>query len=322
MNQVLDLLLVKLHSIFGILVLSLIIIEWVILVLARKMESNKEGWVNLLCYVFESIPYVLLGKIVIFGTMTLMYEYRFFTLGFAWYIWILAYLTYDFVFWLVHLLGHKVRFFWCIHGVHHTAEEMKLTVTVRGSFLGFLHMPHTVIWLPVLGFDPVMIFIVESFARLYSLYEHVNDNFDKLVGKQRFLEKLFITPTIHRVHHAKNLIYLDTNYGETFSIWDRIFGTFQTELDDVKPMYGIINERINSKNFLQVQLQLWKDLWNDMSTAPRLIDKLKYIIMPPGWNHINGGKMAGSYRSEGWKEYSQQQMTQQAHYEKPAQVHS
>ncbi|SFD62448.1 Sterol desaturase/sphingolipid hydroxylase, fatty acid hydroxylase superfamily [Chitinophaga sp. CF118] len=303
MNNALVMLLGKLQGVFGYIVLGLVIIEWIVLVVTKKMESNKEGWVNVLCYVLESVPYFFLSKVVIFGTMMWMYEHRFFTLGNAWYIWILAYLVYDFMFWLVHFLGHKVRFFWCIHGVHHTAEEMKLTVAVRGSFFGILHIPLTVIWLPILGFDPFMIFIAEAIARLYGLYEHVNDNFDTLVGKQTFMERLFITPSVHRVHHAKNFIYLDRNYGETFSIWDKIFGTFQSELDDVKPVYGILNDNINSKNIWQIQVQLWKDLWKDIVNAPTLADKLKYVIMPPGWNHIDGGKMASAYRFDAWKEY-------------------
>ncbi|WPQ61031.1 sterol desaturase family protein [Chitinophaga sancti] len=303
MNTYLPILLGKLQGVFGYVVLGLVVIEWLLLVISKKMESNREGWVNVLSYVLDSIPYFFLGKVVIFGTMMWLYQYRITTLGDAWYIWILTYLVYDFMFWLVHLLGHQVRFFWCIHGVHHTAEEMKLTVAVRGSFLGFLHIPLTIIWLPILGFDPFMIFICESIARLYGLYEHVNDHFDRYVGKQRFLEFLFITPSVHRVHHAKNYIYLDRNYGETFSIWDKLFRTFQTELDDIKPVYGILSEKINPKSLWQVQLLLWRDLWMDIRSAPRLIDKIRYVLKPPGWNHIDGGKMAATYRDEAWKEY-------------------
>jgi sterol desaturase/sphingolipid hydroxylase (fatty acid hydroxylase superfamily) len=306
MNDFLPLLLGKLQGIFGYLVLALVIIEWLLLVVSRKMESNREGWVNVFSYVLDSIPYLFLGKVVIFGTMMWLYQYRITTLGNAWYIWILAYLVYDFMFWAVHYLGHQVRFFWCIHGVHHTAEEMKLSVAVRGSFLGFLHIPLTIIWLPILGFDPFMIFICESIARVYGLYEHVNDNFDRYAGKQRWLERLFITPSVHRVHHAKNYIYLDRNYGETFSIWDKLFGTFQSELDDVKPVYGILSEQINSKSLWQVQLLLWRDLWRDMASAPRLADKLRYLVKPPGWNHIDGGKLATAYRQEAWQYYTHQ----------------
>ncbi len=295
MNQVLELFFSKISDTFGLIVLALITIEWIILWITHKIESHKEGWVNLLSYALESLPYIFLGRIVIFGIMLFTYQYRIITLSTAWYIWILAYFLYDFMFYAVHYLGHQVRFFWCIHGVHHTAKEMKLTVAIRGSFLGFIHSPHTVIWLPLLGFDPYMIFIVEAIARLYGLYEHASE---KIIGKQHWMELFFISPSAHRVHHAKNHIYLDRNYGETFSIWDRLFGTFQKELSEVKPKYGIMDDKIDSENIFQVQFSLWKDLWHDMKNAPRFIDKVKYIIMPPGWNHIDGGKMAHSFREE------------------------
>lgn len=298
MSNALETLLNELKGPYRTIVLGSVVLEWLILVIARRIESNKEGWINILCYVIELIPYLIFGRIVIFGLMLWSYNHRFFTLGFDWYIWILAYLVYDFMLWFVHLIGHQVRFFWCIHGVHHTAEEMKMSVTIRGSFLGFLHSPLSVVFLPILGFDPFMVLLLDLIRRLYVLYEHVSEHADTFVGKLTWLEKLFITPSLHRVHHAKNHIYLDRNYGETFSIWDRIFGTFQSELHDVRPMYGIINDKINSRNFLQVQLQLWKDLWNDIVRAPRFIDKIRYVIMPPGWNHIDGGKKASAYRSD------------------------
>ncbi|WP_025662996.1 sterol desaturase family protein [Aquimarina megaterium] len=297
MNETIQIWLDKFQSISGIVIITLVVIEWVILFITRKIESHKEGVVNIVSYILESIPYIFLGKIVILGIMMWGYEYRLFTLGYEWYIWVLAYFLYDFMFYVLHFIGHKIRFFWCIHGVHHTAEEMKLTVAVRGSFLIFLHMPHTILWLPLLGFDPFMIFIIELIANLYGLYEHVSE---KLIGRQPWLEWILITPSLHRVHHAKNHKYLDTNYGETFSIWDKIFGTLQVELDDEKPVYGLMGDSINSESLWQIQLLLWKELWADMKTAKKVSDKLKYLIMYPGWNHIDGGKKASDYRSEAW----------------------
>ncbi len=297
MNEAIQIALEKSQSASGILIITLVVIEWIVLFLTKKIESHKEGVVNILSYVLESIPYIFFGKILILGTMMWVYNHRLFTLGYEWYIWVLAYVLYDFMFYALHFLGHKVRFFWCIHGVHHTAEEMKMTVAVRGSFMIFIHMPHTILWLPILGFDPFMIFIIELIANLYGLYEHVSE---KLVGRQTWLEGIFITPSLHRVHHAKNHKYLDTNYGETFSIWDRIFGTMQVELKDEKPVYGLMGDSINGESLWQIQIVLWKELWSDIKTAPRFIDKIKYLIMPPGWNHIDGGKMAKEYRSEAW----------------------
>ncbi|NSL86002.1 sterol desaturase family protein [Chitinophaga sp. Mgbs1] len=301
MSNALEILLSELKGPYRTIVLGSVFIEWIILIIARRIESNKSGLINILCYVIELIPYLFFGRIVIFGIMLWSYNHRFLTLGFEWYIWVLAYLVYDFMLWFVHLIGHKVRFFWCIHGVHHTAEEMKLSVTIRGSFLGFLHSPLSIVFLPILGFNPFMILLLDLIRRLYVLYEHASEYMDSFVGKLTWLEKIFITPSLHRVHHAKNFIYLDRNYGETFSVWDRIFKTFQPELHDVRPVYGIISDKINSRNFFQVQLQLWKDLWSDIVRAPRLTDKIKYIIMPPGWNHIDGGKMASAYRLEAEK---------------------
>lgn len=302
MDETIQIVLAKCQSALGIIIITLVVIEWIVLFFTKKIESNKEGVVNILSYVLQSIPYILFGKIVILGIMLWVYDHRLFTLGYEWYIWILAYVLYDFMFYALHFIGHKVRFFWCIHGVHHTAEEMKMTVAVRGSFLIFIHMPHTILWLPILGFDPFMIFIIELIANLYGLYEHVSE---KLIGRQAWLEGIFITPSLHRVHHAKNHKYLDTNYGETFSIWDRIFGTMQAELQDEKPVYGLMGDTINGESLWQIQMMLWRELWDDMKAAPKLTDKIKYVVMPPGWNHIDGGKKAGEYRSEAWAKNKQ-----------------
>ncbi|AXT62693.1 sterol desaturase family protein [Aquimarina sp. AD10] len=295
MNDWIQLLFSKFQSVSGVLIIILVIVEWSILFFTRKIESNKEGFVNILSYVLQTIPYVFFGKVLILGTMMWVYEYRLFTLGYNWYIWVLAYFVYDFMFYVLHYIGHKVRFFWCIHGVHHTAEEMKLTVAVRGSFLIFLHMPHTVLWLPIFGFDPFMIFIIELIAALYGLYGHASE---KLVGRHVWLEHILITPSLHRVHHAKNHKYLDTNYGETFSIWDRMFGTLQKELDSDKPIYGLMGDSIDSKSIWQIQVVLWTELWRDINNASKWTDKVKYIFMHPGWNHIDGGKKATEYRLE------------------------
>ncbi len=281
----------------SIIVLALMIIEWVILLITNYVEKTKEGLVSLLSYIMMSIPYVLLSKIMIVTTMFWLYEYRLFTASFAWYNWIIAFLLYDFTVFFIHYLGHKVRFLWCIHGVHHTAEDMNLTVVARGSVFDIFFTPFNFMWLPILGFHPLMIFIIEPFARLYATYAHLSEKF---VGKHKWLEKLFITPSVHRVHHAKNHIYLDRNYGETLSIWDRIFKTFQTQLDDEDIVYGIMHETLKSDNIWHVQFLLWKELWYDVKQAPRVLDKVNYMIKPPGWNHIDGGKKAKAYRDDAW----------------------
>ena len=280
MNEALEGLLGDVEDRLGLAILGLVILEWVAAALVGKLKSHKDGVVNLLSYVLDSLPYVFLDRFFTFGVMAWCYEHRLFTLSDAWYVWIAAYLAYDFMFYVVHVLGHKVRFFWCIHGVHHTLEEMKLTAAVRGSLFGFLYNCHTVIWLPLLGFHPVMLFVIDAFARFYGLYEHASEAF---IGKQPWLEKVFVTPSVHRVHHASNELYLDRNYGETFSFWDRIFGTFQTQIDAEQPVYGLRGKRVDSTSLWQVQTVLWRELFRDMAQAERWSDKLKYLIMPPDW---------------------------------------
>ncbi|CAA0186629.1 conserved membrane hypothetical protein. Sterol desaturase family protein [Tenacibaculum maritimum] len=285
----------QLESKLAFIFLFSVVLEWVILVINNKINSNKSGFVNLLSYFVELLPYFILD-VFFFGIMLWLYNYRLFDLGTSWYVWVLCYVLYDLLFYIIHYLGHRVRFFWCIHGVHHTAEEMKMTVAVRGSFFGFLLTPHNTIWLPLLGFDPFMVLVVDGIAKIYGLFEHINEHF--ISSKNSWIENIFVTPSVHRVHHSKNHVYLDRNYGETFSIWDHLFGTFQTEIKEEKPLYGMMDDKIDGKNLWQIQTVLWKELWYDIKTAPTFKDKINYLIKPPGWNHIDGGKLAEEFRNE------------------------
>ncbi|SFZ80163.1 sterol desaturase family protein [Tenacibaculum maritimum] len=285
----------QLESKLAFIFLFSVVLEWVILVINNKINSNKSGFVNLLSYFVELLPYFILD-VFFFGIMLWLYNYRLFDLGTSWYVWVLCYVLYDLLFYIIHYLGHRVRFFWCIHGVHHTAEEMKMTVAVRGSFFGFLLTPHNTIWLPLLGFDPFMVLIIDGIAKIYGLFEHINEHF--ISSKNSWIENIFVTPSVHRVHHSKNHVYLDRNYGETFSIWDHLFGTFQTEIKEEKPLYGMMDDKIDGKNLWQIQTVLWKELWYDIKTAPTFKDKINYLIKPPGWNHIDGGKLAEEFRNE------------------------
>lgn len=272
-------------------VASLVIVamEWISLTFLRKIENHKEGWVNVLSAALTFLPIFLLNAIFTTALMFGLYQFRLFDLGLEWYVWILAYIAYDFMAYAIHYLSHKVRILWCIHSVHHSAKEMKASVAFRGSFADFLITPQTSLWLPLLGFHPLMILIVEGFAMIYGVPLHLNEN-SLPKGKWTGLRKLFITPAAHRLHHANNDIYLDTNYGLTFSIWDKIFKTEQAHTHE-KPVYGLTKE-INSANIVIAQTDEWVCLWRDLKSAPRLIDKVKYLIMPPGWNHVDGGETA------------------------------
>ena len=279
-----------------IVAIVIVVLEWIVLTITEKIESHKEGFTNILSAALTYLPIFTVNTFLTIFLMFVVYEYRIFDLGFEWYVWVMAYIGYDFMSYVIHVLSHKVRFFWCIHSVHHSPKEMKASVSFRGSFAEFLLAPHLILWLPLLGFHPLLVIIVEGVGQLYGVPLHFSDKFFKR-GKSLWIHNFFITPSIHRLHHAHNDIYLDTNYGLTFALWDKIFKTFQPERQKDIPVYGLTRE-IDSEDLLVSQTDEFVELWKDIKSTNSLWNKLKYLIMPPGWNHIDGGITAKDIRSK------------------------
>ncbi|MCW5906725.1 MAG: sterol desaturase family protein [Chitinophagales bacterium] len=259
------------------LAVFMILLEVLLLVLLKVKVSHKGGLVSLASaagvFGFEALADFLFYLALSYW----LYEHRLFEFGFAWYVWVFAFVLYDFIFYWSHRLQHEVRFFWCFHSVHHTTQEMRLASAVRGPVIEFVMTPWFFIWMCWLGIHPLMFITVRTFSRIWGVLEHINEKF---VGHHPWLNKIFITPDVHRVHHGKNYRYLDMNYSEILSIWDRMFGTYQ-EYDE-KPVYGVLKE-INPDNFWEVQTHAWKELWHDVKTANGWRNKLKLLYMPPGW---------------------------------------
>ena len=240
-------------------------------------------------------PIFIINKLFLITFMFWVFKFKFFELGFQWYVWVLAWVFYDFMFYLIHRLSHTIRLFWCLHNVHHTPKEMKLSVAFRGSIADFLLLPHVIIWLPLLGFHPFLLLIIEILGRFYGICVHISENL--VPNKKRYwIEKLFISPSAHRVHHSTNPIYLDRNYGESLSIWDLLFNTYQNEIATEPPVYGTMKD-IDSENLYDSQSNEFIALWEDIKSTSKFSEKIKYIIMPPGWNHIDGGTLANEIRS-------------------------
>ncbi|WP_422089392.1 sterol desaturase family protein [Tenacibaculum ovolyticum] len=277
-------LLEQISSITTPLLFIVIIIELIFLFVGKKIKLKKESLVSLLCLAFGTVPYLLFYASLELNVMNWVYEnLRIFTLKNTWYVWLLGFLCYDFMWWVVHYAGHKVRILWCIHGVHHTPKEMNMSVAIRGSLFDFVQYFHILAWLPIIGLNPYMILTIDLLSRLYGVFTHLNES---KFRKTPILNKLLITPMLHRVHHSSNSTYLDTNFSNVFSIWDRLFKTYQEELDHVKPVYGITaneSKTINTENVFSSQFGLFKDLIKDLKSTNKLSDKIKYLIMPPDW---------------------------------------
>jgi sterol desaturase/sphingolipid hydroxylase (fatty acid hydroxylase superfamily) len=196
----------------------------------------------------------------------------------TWLVFVIAFVALDFSGYWVHRIAHKVNFFWNNHIIHHSSEEFNLACALRQSISVFVKI-FIVFLLPaaLLGVPSNVIAFVAPlhlFAQFWYHTQHIN--------KMGWLEKIIVTPSHHRVHHAMNKEYIDKNFGQIFIIWDKLFGTFQEELNTVPAVYGI-TVPVQTFNPIKINFQhIWqliKDAWHTKSMK----DKLVIWFKPTGW---------------------------------------
>ena len=196
----------------------------------------------------------------------------------GWLTFLIAFICLDFAGYWVHRIDHKVNFFWNSHIVHHSSEEFNLGCALRQSISVFVRL-FAILILPaaLLGVPKEVISIIAPlhlFAQFWYHTQHIN--------KMGFLEKIIVTPSHHRVHHALNKEYIDKNLGQIFIFWDKLFGTFQEELPEVPPVYGITRP-VRTWNPIKINFMhmglLIKDAWHAKSWK----DKARIWFMPTGW---------------------------------------
>ncbi|AZI27168.1 fatty acid hydroxylase family protein [Pedobacter sp. G11] len=205
-------------------------------------------------------------------------NYALFDISSAWYVWVLILLATDFVWYWYHRLGHEINFLWAAHIVHHQSEEFNLSAAAR--ITTFQALFRNIFWcvLPFIGFHPTMIITILLVHGAYSFFTHT-----QLVGKLGWLEHVFITPSLHGVHHASDEKYLDKNYGDVFVFWDKLFGTFQTE--EEPPKFGLTHP-LKSYSFLWQHFHYYLEIgeaykrangfkakWNALFGSPALMDQ-------------------------------------------------
>lgn len=203
-------------------------------------------------------------------------HFAIFELPQTWWMWIAVFVMYDFFYYWNHRCGHEISLFWAAHVVHHSSEDYNLTTALRqssGSFFNFIFF----IPMAFLGVDPLVFVSVASVNLVYQFWVHTQH-----VGKLGLLEWFMVTPSNHRVHHAQNQLYLDRNYGGVFIIWDRIFGSYQDELDEEKPIYGV-RKALKSWNPFFANIQVYKQLMQDSFHTQKWSDKLRVWFGKTGW---------------------------------------
>ena len=171
------------------------------------------------------------------------------------FTWIFAFILYDFLYYWMHRLHHEFKLLWATHVVHHHGEEFNLSTALRQTSTGFLWK--WIFFLPILlvGIPSSVFVAVGGLNLIYQFWVHTEH-----IGKMGWYEKIFITPSNHRIHHAKNPEYIDRNYGGVFILWDRLFGTYCEERDDLKPIYGTV-----------VPLQSWNPFWANIEVFVSMI---------------------------------------------------
>ena len=198
----------------------------------------------------------------------------------ALWVWASCFILYDFAYYWKHRFGHEVALFWGSHVAHHQSEDYNLSTALRQTsidFYGFLF------YLPFffLGFPAEILFTVVSLNLIYQFWVHTEH-----VPKLGPIEWLFVTPSNHRVHHARNKIYVDRNYGGVFILWDRIFGSFQEELVEEAAVFGL-RKPLNSWNPIWANVHVYWRLSQDFISIPGIANKLKVLFKPPGWRADN-----------------------------------
>ena len=198
----------------------------------------------------------------------------------------------EFCYYWFHRAAHRTRWFWCNHAVHHSANELNLSAAYRigilsratGSSLFYIPL----VWL---GFPPRVVFEVLSLNLLYQFWIHAT-----WIPKLGWLELLLNTPSAHRVHHASNLEYLDANYGGVLIVFDRLFGTYRAERDDVPCRYGLVTPLVGY-NPIVIELHQWALLARDLLSARSLRAVLGFLVMPPGWSPHGPGTTTEALRA-------------------------
>ena len=193
------------------------------------------------------------------------------------FTWIAAFLLYDLSYYWMHRMHHEIKILWATHSVHHHGEDYNLATALRQTSTGWLWK--WIFYMPMimLGIPGEVFITVAGVNLVYQFWVHT-----KHIGHLGFLEKIFITPMNHGIHHAKNKEYIDANYGGVFIIWDRMFGTYIAEKPDIKPVYGTATP-LGSWNPIWANFQVFSIMIKDTIKTKSWKDKIKVWFSKTYW---------------------------------------
>ena len=245
----------------------------------------------------STVAGVLIGGLVA-GVTLWVYQHRVFTIPMtAVWAWLAIFFLEDLTYYGFHRLSHERRFWWAAHVNHHSSQHYNLSTALRQTWTGGINGTW-LLWMPLafLGFPPAMIAIEKGISLVYQFWIHT----EAIKRLPAPVEAVFNTPSHHRVHHARNPRYLDRNYAGILIIWDRMFGTFEPELDEEPPRYGIV-KNLGDFNIVRVAFHEWIGIGRDLTKARSARDVLGYVFGPPGWRPDGEGTTSEDLR-RAWRE--------------------
>ena len=266
----------EVYAIAAPIVLSMILFEALFSSIYNKNLYKKNDTLCTVGLLTGNMLMVFGLKGATLGFHYFLFQFKLFNLSELlpiWAIWVLTFVIIDLVFYIYHRISHRVNFLWAIHMSHHSSEEMNFAVSFRQAWFGPISKIPFFMVMPLIGFDPTMIAVAGVISTLWGIVGHT-----QIIGKLGPLEWIFNTPSHHRVHHGSNAEYIDKNYGNLLIIWDRIFGTFEPEMDKVK--YGLVNN-VNTYNPTKITIMGWQEIFKNIKNAPSVSEALYFLFGPP-----------------------------------------
>lgn len=244
------------------IMIALVVVEWIVSFYKKRNYYSGKDTLAATAIGLVNVGLSAAMKLLTFGIVLFFYNLVPWSIPFTWWSFIPCLILIDFLRYLAHRVAHENRFWWATHVTHHSSEKYNLSVSFR---LGWTQQIKLIFFIPVAlaGFHPVVFFICHQIEVLYQFWIHTE--YIKKLPKP--IEYIFTTPSHHRVHHARNDKYLDKNYGSTFIIWDRMFGTFQPE--EEKADYGI-TKPVKSYNPIYLCFHEWMDIVKDIKNSKSL----------------------------------------------------
>ncbi len=260
----------------GFFFFFLILVELVFDFLSKNPNRNfKQSFVDFGVYVGHEIAGRLGGALVFLATLSFASNFRVFQLPLNLTTWIAGLVLADFLYYWSHRLEHRCRLFWCWHNVHHSSSDYNGTTALRLGWLEPFVSWYLLVPMVLIGFDVFQVLLLFQILLTYQTWIHTQK-----IGKLGWFEKIFNSPSSHRVHHGSNREYLDKNYGALLILWDRMFGTYAPETTLVK--YGLTTD-IGTNNPITVNLKVPLDTLQGLWRVRGLSNKVRWLFSGPEW---------------------------------------